>query len=215
MDDVLRVAKDLTGIHSKDKCAGRPCVIHNPSKHHTKFWPARWRDDRKQFERVCVHSIAHPDYDTQYGPNPDMTHGCDGCCKEGRLRLVIIMQGISGSGKSTIAKMIASQCSNSQIVSADHFFFDQNEYKFDPNKLGAAHAACLSSFKKFVKDGWDVIIVDNTNILQTEAQIYIDIAQANGYDIQVVSVSSTFKNVHDVPEKVIEKQKSRLQRLVF
>lgn len=65
-------------VHAKDRCAGQPCPIHNPSDHHMVTWDQRWRDDRKIMERVCEHGIGHVDPDdiTTY-----RVHGCDGCCQ--------------------------------------------------------------------------------------------------------------------------------------
>ena len=68
-------------VHSREKCAGEFCCIHNPSDHHMREWPQNWRGDRGLMERICPHGIGHPDPDdpatkTQYGG----IHGCDGCC---------------------------------------------------------------------------------------------------------------------------------------
>ena len=78
--------------HSADKCAGRPCCLHNPSDHHMKDWPTVWRDDRYLMERVCPeHGVGHPDPDhmayvrTQPHLPSDGAHGCCGCCREGHV----------------------------------------------------------------------------------------------------------------------------------
>jgi len=63
--------------HSKDKCQGQHCSIHNHSDHHMKDWPQNWRGDRGIMERICPHGIGHPDPDD---PTNDRIHGCDGCC---------------------------------------------------------------------------------------------------------------------------------------
>ncbi|WP_125078773.1 hypothetical protein [Mycobacterium sp. P7213] len=96
----------LENVHPMDNCAGRRCVVHNPSDHHMRDWPLVWRNDRGIFERRCPHGIGHPDPD-QFefwaqarkrwrpalsadvidGPYPPQNpydgigiHGCDGCC---------------------------------------------------------------------------------------------------------------------------------------
>lgn len=76
----------LTNVHSRSQCAGRPCVIHDPSDHHMMDWPKVWRDDLKYFERQCEHGIGHPDpddvayYADVQGVDINRGHGCDGCC---------------------------------------------------------------------------------------------------------------------------------------
>lgn len=75
----------LYHVHPMDDCAGRPCVIHNPTDHHMRGWRLRWRNDRKIFERICSHGVGHPDPDQfDYWREVDRefegAHGCDGCC---------------------------------------------------------------------------------------------------------------------------------------
>ena len=70
----------IRNVHSPSVCAGEFCCIHNPSNHHMAEWPQAWREDRYLMERICPHGIGHPDPDDL---NPDITHGCDGCCAGG------------------------------------------------------------------------------------------------------------------------------------
>ncbi len=71
--------------HGATKCAGEYCCIHNPSDHHMREWPMRWRDDKGQMERICPHGVGHPDpddaaYRERLGQGYKNIHGCDGCC---------------------------------------------------------------------------------------------------------------------------------------
>lgn len=76
----------LRPVHPYDDCAGRPCIIHNPSDHHMRDWPVVWRSDKRMAERVCPHGVGHPDPDDLYyqvhvrGDKSAAVHGCDGCC---------------------------------------------------------------------------------------------------------------------------------------
>jgi hypothetical protein len=70
----------VINVHPQDNCAGRPCCVHNPSDHHMKDWPQHYRMDRGLMERICSHGVGHPDPDDV---NPDIVHGCDGCCAGG------------------------------------------------------------------------------------------------------------------------------------
>jgi hypothetical protein len=77
----------IHNVHSADKCAGQPCVMHNPSQHHMVDWPCNWRDDIQLMERLCQHNVGHPDpdcvaYITQM-LGEAVIHGCcaDGCCR--------------------------------------------------------------------------------------------------------------------------------------
>lgn len=93
--------------------------------------------------------------------------------------MIYILRGPSGCGKTTFAKTI----NGAKICSADHFFTkDDGTYEFDPSKLGEAHAACLRKYVDAillrVKGRQFPIIVDNTNLTDTELAPYVRIAQA-------------------------------------
>jgi hypothetical protein len=75
----------LRGVHLGSRCAGRPCVIHNPTDHPMADYVLHYRDDRNIFERICPHGVGHPDPDQfEYWDYSDQSyqsiHGCDGCC---------------------------------------------------------------------------------------------------------------------------------------
>jgi len=123
------------------------------------------------------------------------------------MRKVIIMQGVSGSGKSTYARNLVSNYSGSSaIVSADDFFlqprsggcraFNSNkpsssgptEYVFDATKLGEAHAWCFREFVAELSDETELVIVDNTNSTPVEIAPYMLGASAFGYEAKIVRV---------------------------
>lgn len=82
----------IGGVHDPADCAGRSCVMHNPSDHSMLSFPLKWRQadplfDIKpsHFERICPHGIGHPDPDSTIwlmnACEIDVSvHGCDGCC---------------------------------------------------------------------------------------------------------------------------------------
>lgn len=79
----------LVGVHPGDSCAGRPCVVHNPTEHSMRSFRLHWRGDRGIFERICPHGIGHPDPDQfefwrSTGQKHEAVHGCDGCCQDPR-----------------------------------------------------------------------------------------------------------------------------------
>lgn len=78
----------LENVHPAEACAGRHCVLHNPSDHHMRGWKLNWRGDRGIMERLCPeHGVGHPDPD-DVGYHVDVlgdeyagVHGCCGCCR--------------------------------------------------------------------------------------------------------------------------------------
>lgn len=88
-DPVLgaRVGQVQVLTHPSYKCAGRACVVHNPSNHHMRDWPTVYRSDKGTTERQCPHGVGHPDPDDlawheSMGRDWVGVHGCDGCCRE-------------------------------------------------------------------------------------------------------------------------------------
>lgn len=130
--------------------------------------------------------------------------------------MVIVMQGISGSGKSTYAKKLLEQNPNGELVSADLYFMNGGEYKFDSSKLGEAHKSCMRNFLNLVI-GYGIIIVDNTNTQLWEMAPYIQVGAAYGHEVRVVrcicpSAIAAGRNLHGVSEKVIMGMERRLEK---
>ena len=136
---------------------------------------------------------------------------------------VVIMSGVSGSGKSTeVARLLRDE--KSKVVSADDFFVVKGEYKFNPSLLGEAHGSCLRRFIAYAKFGLHedhdlreiTIIVDNTNTTTEEIAPYVAIAQA--YMAESIELVTVFcdvdvaagRNRHDVSLNVIEAQYRRI-----
>lgn len=98
---------------------------------------------------------------------------------------VIILRGISGSGKSTWAK---KEYPTATIASADHYFLQADgSYLFDGAKLQDAHTACFRTFIDALIRKDAVVIVDNTNVELWEITPYSLAAQAFGYTVQLIT----------------------------
>jgi predicted kinase len=148
---------------------------------------------------------------------------------------VVILRGPSGAGKSTVTKAITAHQGpeNVAVCSADEFFMHDcmvqdpdaviaeggepimipgREYRFNPTKLGEAHAWCYGQFLYELIAGKPFIIVDNTNIHMWEWTNYAVAAKAMGYtvDIQEFRVETVEqiqecqrRNVHRVPADIV------------
>jgi predicted kinase len=130
------------------------------------------------------------------------------------ILMITIMQGIPGSGKSTIAKKLFEMDPNAEIASADDFFIQEDgSYVFDITKLGEAHRKCQEKVRKFLENNKNVII-DNTNIKKKDVKIYLDMAKEFGAEVQVIRVKSNFKSIHNVPQEVIERMDSEMEDIL-
>lgn len=121
---------------------------------------------------------------------------------------VIVLRGVPGSGKSHQAACMTG----ATVVSADHYFIDSDgEYKFDPSKIAAAHAACLRRFlDELTSPSSELLIVDNTNASIAEMAPYMALAGAFGVEAEIIEVAcdpavAAARNVHGVPPDVVHK----------
>jgi len=131
-------------------------------------------------------------------------------------RKVVIMRGPSGSGKSTFRK---NHFPDAFVCSADFFFYDkEGKYEFKPQLIGAAHESCKKTFKKALRAGEPLIVVDNTNTKMWEMKPYIQAAKQAGYDVEFVRLSTPVdvaaaRNVHGVPLDAVKRMADRMEDL--
>lgn len=134
-------------------------------------------------------------------------------------KTLVILRGLPGSGKTFTAKEMTRGVDSYAVLSGDHFFTgDDGVYRFDASRLGQAHAACQVNTHRSMVLGVELIIVDNTNSRHWEYQIYLEMAQAFGYDVEIKTIGGrsfddirTYAKrcVHEVPEEAILKMAYR------
>lgn len=122
---------------------------------------------------------------------------------------LVIVRAPSGFGKSTYVKKNFIPLGYVHLE-ADQFFIENNEYKFNRSKLGAAHTWCQLMTEKELRAGKNVV-VSNTSTTLRELNTYIKIANDCGVPYRVIRLTNQFENVHGVPSQVIENMKSRFE----
>lgn len=144
-------------------------------------------------------------------------------------KTVIIMRGIPGSGKTSRARDISVRVALSgrtcETVSADDFFMvpvgNSLVYRFDPSKLGEAHAQCMARFLDCLLLRRDVVIVDNTHTKLWEFENYRRAAKLAGYECQVIEMEHVSddgvklfaeRNTHGVPLEVVERMAQQYEK---
>ena len=121
---------------------------------------------------------------------------------------LILVRGVSGSGKSTIAPMFE----NAVLVSTDDFFLDEyGDYVFDANSLVINHQFCQLAVRMMMQDDEKLIVVHNTFTADWEMDAYFDLAKKYGYTVHTIIVENRHgsENVHDVPQDVVKAQNKR------
>lgn len=133
------------------------------------------------------------------------------------MKKCIVLQGVSGSGKSTYAKKLVADNGGKGIVfSTDDAFMQNGKYCFDGSKLGLAHSHNLFSFIEACRNEYDFVICDNTNTTPAEIAPYYAVAEAYGYAVEIHYIRcdsevAAARNTHGVPLKAVEAMAKRIE----
>lgn len=131
------------------------------------------------------------------------------------MKTVYILRSVSGAGKSTLAdELIKGR--NGIICCADDFLYNSDGvYDFSLAAGGANHLKCQAKFLQALSDDvFDVIVVANTNTKASDWKFYAQ--EAAKYDATVfylvVENRHGGKDIHNVPESVLETQEQRVRQ---
>jgi DNA-nicking Smr family endonuclease/predicted kinase len=140
------------------------------------------------------------------------------------LRVVVIIRGLPGSGKSFLAHQLIEETVKNRIghvFSADDFFMtNRGVYKYDGSKIGEAHAQTLRLFTQSAAKGTSPLIVDNTNLEYWNTFGYLQAAVQYFYHIEFMEPATPWKfkegilaskNQHSVPVDKIKLMKERYE----
>lgn len=134
-------------------------------------------------------------------------------------KIMIIMRGVPGCGKSYLARYILDQSVGNDyrnhIFSSDDYFYNiKGEYVYQKEKIQEAHEYNQKRVRKKAAEGWSPIIVDNTNIKIWEMFPYVKVAVQYGYIIEILKPNNEWskspgilaaKNKHGVPKDKIQR----------
>lgn len=129
---------------------------------------------------------------------------------------LILLRGLPGSGKTTLAKVILQLPSNTEpeVLSADDFFENKDgEYIFDASKLKEAHNYCQFRCSERMRQQKAKIVVANTFTQEWEMDEYFKMAERYNYRVHTVIVENRHgnQNIHGVPEDKLQQMKDRFQ----
>lgn len=126
------------------------------------------------------------------------------------------MRGLPGSGKTTLARVIAKN--KNHVYSTDDFWTE--DYEFDYELLELAHNWNQQRAVDALLAGVNNIVIDNTNVDVRSIKPYVDMARKYNYTIVLVEPNTSFKwdvevlaskNRHNVPIDVIQNMKDKYE----
>ena len=129
-------------------------------------------------------------------------------------RNLILLRGVSGAGKSTVAELFT----DAHIISTDDFFMVDGKYQFDANSLVENHMKCTAQADKAMNIAEDndvnhTLIVHNTFTKQWEMTPYMILAEKYHYTVHTIIVENRHgsNSIHDVPADSIKAQRDRFE----
>lgn len=135
------------------------------------------------------------------------------------MKELILLRGLPGAGKSTLAKSLGGI-----NLEADQYFTDEKgEYKFDATKIKLAHQYCQSQTEAWMqvdnpqvntgKVNTSRIVVSNTFTQEWEMEAYFELAKKYGYRVYSLIVENRHGGVneHNVPEDKVKQMRERFQ----
>lgn len=120
---------------------------------------------------------------------------------------LILIRGIPGSGKSTIANLMSVDV----VLEAD-LYFEKHAIQFDKSKVKDAHKWCAEQTETAMKNKLSIAVA-NTFVEQWEMQPYFDLAAMHDYQVHSIIVENRHGNssVHGVPIEKITNMVNRFQ----
>ncbi|MDF5393465.1 AAA family ATPase, partial [Vibrio parahaemolyticus] len=74
------------------------------------------------------------------------------------LAKLILIRGLPGSGKTTLAKQLAIELGAKHFEADMYFENDEGDYHFEPVQLPQAHEWCFQQTRKWLNKGRVVIV---------------------------------------------------------
>lgn len=127
------------------------------------------------------------------------------------MKELILVRGLPNSGKSTVAKIMASP----HNFQADDYFYDEDgNYEFVGKDIKKAHADCQRRVREAMEADAPKIAVANTFTREWEFEAYHELAEKHGYRVHHIIVEGgrhDGDNGHGVPDTTVQKMEERFQ----
>lgn len=125
---------------------------------------------------------------------------------------LILIRGLPGAGKSTLAKKMIGDGDANAHFEADQYFYRNGSYAFDPTLLPEAHNYCLTSTKCALESGKSVVVA-NTFVKREHLAPYLQLAKRLSCKVRVIKCTGNFKSIHNVPQATIARMRKEWEDL--
>ena len=125
---------------------------------------------------------------------------------------LILVRGISGSGKTTYAHKLMKDDPSLSHYEADMFFEKDGEYHFKRKLLDKAHEWCKFKTEEDLRNNKSVI-VSNTFTRNWEINHYIELGKKYGAEIIIKKATGNYQNVHKLSDDIVNIMRSRWENV--
>jgi predicted kinase len=130
------------------------------------------------------------------------------------LKSLIVLRGLPGSGKTTLAHVLADG-GHWPVFSIDDYFTDPitGAYLFVHTENHLAYARCLELTEKAMVSNTEKVILHNVFSMDWEMEPYRKLAALHGYRMFVATVENRHdgRNQHHIPDDQIEKMAGKFE----
>jgi predicted kinase len=129
------------------------------------------------------------------------------------MRELILLRGLPGAGKTTLAGVLSEQGKYPMFCVDDYFTDTNGEYDFRFQENHLAYKLCEENSRNAMEAGVEKIIVHNTFTMEWEIEPYFKLASENKYRVHVLTVENrhSSKNTHDIPDEHIERMRAKFK----
>lgn len=127
-------------------------------------------------------------------------------------KVAVILRGIPGSGKSTVATYLKNRY-EAKVYSTDSYHIKDGTYKYDTERAAEFHASNLKAFEYACAAENQMVVVDNTNIWPHYYLPYTEFARECGYVILQIKLKNASRvSIHSVPQGVVDNMSIALKK---
>lgn len=146
------------------------------------------------------------------------------------MKKLILTSAIAGSGKSTLARQLKERYESEGYtvftIETDEWFvnYGGGTYKFERSLLNSAHMWTFQKVIEAFRDGFNIVILANTNLVWKELKRYVLSAREWEYESEIVAPDTPWcnnpeeckkRNSHGVPLDQLIKMEQKRQPIEY
>lgn len=140
-------------------------------------------------------------------------------------KTVIILRGLPGSGKSSLAELITKHHPSASIINIDRYFYNEKgEYVYDPEDTETIRKNLILAQTKFdhaMTMNQELIVIDCVNETKKHVEGWKSVAERKGYRVVILEIPHANpkilaeRNTKGIPEERIRKKLIRWEYLDY